>query len=83
MTAVQAIRSLLEVDGQLDNFTLPDGVAGHGPTEDALRWVARIYVVAYAVGWEPGSRSPSPSRFPMRQRRTGSAGSPSWAAGLD
>ena len=35
------------------SFDLPPGVSGHGPTPEALRWVARIYKVAVATSFEP------------------------------
>lgn len=51
------VLSAAAVSARLQGWgTPPEGIAEHGPTPDALRWVARIYRLAHAAGDTPRKR---------------------------
>lgn len=47
------VRSIAHLAAVFGGLRPPDNLAEHGPTREALEWVARIYRLAYAVGDTP------------------------------
>lgn len=49
----EGVLSMARATAALGGLQPPDGITEHGPTREALEWVARIYRLAYAVGDTP------------------------------